>query len=120
MDGRVASSYWQALSAARTVQFLKQDLFADDEMVRYQKERVDGSGSHGEGVSFGSLGKRLRRIPLFHSSGCGLSLYVCAITRTDSGSRSEDRTPYSQNQKKKVPMSSAKYLCMTESLLTLD
>ena len=47
MDGRVASSYWQALSAARTVQLLEQDLSAVDEMVRYQKERVDAGAMRG-------------------------------------------------------------------------
>jgi cobalt-zinc-cadmium efflux system outer membrane protein len=47
MDGRVASSYWQALSAARTVQLLEQDLSAVDGMVRYQKERVDAGAMRG-------------------------------------------------------------------------
>ena len=47
MDGRVASRYWQALSAARTVQLLEQDLSAVDEMVRYQKERVDAGAMRG-------------------------------------------------------------------------
>jgi cobalt-zinc-cadmium efflux system outer membrane protein len=47
MDGRVASSYWQALSAARTVQLLEQDLSAVDGMVRYQNERVDAGAMRG-------------------------------------------------------------------------
>ena len=47
MYSRVASSYWQAVAAARTVTLLEQDLSAVDEMVRYQKERVDAGAMRG-------------------------------------------------------------------------
>jgi cobalt-zinc-cadmium efflux system outer membrane protein len=47
MDGRVASSYWQAVAAGGTVQLLEQDLAAMDEMVQYQKNRVDAGAMRG-------------------------------------------------------------------------
>jgi cobalt-zinc-cadmium efflux system outer membrane protein len=47
MDGRVASSYWQAVAAVGTVQLLEQDLAAVDEMVQYQKNRVDAGAMRG-------------------------------------------------------------------------
>ena len=47
IEGRVAASYWQALAAARTVQLLEQDLMAVDEMVQYQKSRVDAGAMRG-------------------------------------------------------------------------
>ncbi len=47
MDGRVASGYWQAVAAAQTARLLDQDLAAVDEMVRYQKDRVDAGAMRG-------------------------------------------------------------------------
>ena len=47
MDGRVASSYWQAVAAAGTVQLLEQELAAVDQMVQYQKNRVDAGAMRG-------------------------------------------------------------------------
>lgn len=47
MDGHVASGYWQAVAAAQTARLLEQDLAAVDEMVRYQKDRVDAGAMRG-------------------------------------------------------------------------
>ena len=47
IDGRVASSYWQAVAAAGTVQLLGQELAAVDQMVQYQKNRVDAGAMRG-------------------------------------------------------------------------
>src|ERR1700758_1226887 len=47
MDGRVASSYWQAVAAAGTVQLLEQELAAVDQMVQYQKNRGDARARGG-------------------------------------------------------------------------
>lgn len=47
LDGRVAAAYWMAVSTARISQLLQQDLAAVDDMVQYQKERVDAGAMRG-------------------------------------------------------------------------
>ena len=47
LDGRVASAYWQAEVAARTVHLLQQDLGAVDQMLQYQKDRVAAGAMRG-------------------------------------------------------------------------
>lgn len=45
--GRVAASYWAAVSSLRVADLLQQDLAAVDDMVRYHKERVDAGAMRG-------------------------------------------------------------------------
>lgn len=47
LAGRVAASYWNAVSTARISQLLAQDLTAVDEMVRYHQERVNAGAMRG-------------------------------------------------------------------------
>jgi len=47
LAGRVAASYWTALSTARISQLLAEDLAAVDEMVRYHQQRVDAGAMRG-------------------------------------------------------------------------
>jgi cobalt-zinc-cadmium efflux system outer membrane protein len=47
LAGRVAASYWTAASTARISQLLAQDLTAVDDMVRYNKERVNAGAMRG-------------------------------------------------------------------------
>jgi cobalt-zinc-cadmium efflux system outer membrane protein len=45
--GRVASAYWSAVVSARIVTLLEDDMKAVDDMVRYDKERVDAGAMRG-------------------------------------------------------------------------
>ncbi len=45
--GRVASAYWNAAVLERTVALLQEDMQAVDEIVRYDKERVDAGAMRG-------------------------------------------------------------------------
>jgi cobalt-zinc-cadmium efflux system outer membrane protein len=45
--GRVAGSYWAAVSSARISKLLEEDMTTIDEMVRYHKERVDAGAMRG-------------------------------------------------------------------------
>jgi cobalt-zinc-cadmium efflux system outer membrane protein len=47
LAGRVAASYWYAVSAARISELLQRDLAAMDAMVQYHKERVDAGAMRG-------------------------------------------------------------------------
>jgi outer membrane protein, heavy metal efflux system len=47
LAGRVAASYWNAVSTARISQLLAQDLTAVDDMVRYHQERVNAGAMRG-------------------------------------------------------------------------
>ncbi len=45
--GRVAGAYWSAVATARIAKLLEDDMTAVDEMVRYNKERVDAGAMRG-------------------------------------------------------------------------
>ena len=47
LDGRVAASYWNAVSTARISELMQQDLSAVDEVIRYQRERVNAGAMRG-------------------------------------------------------------------------
>lgn len=47
LAGRVAATYWTAISTARISQLLAEDLAAVDEMVRYHQQRVDAGAMRG-------------------------------------------------------------------------
>ena len=47
LAGRVAASYWNAVSTARISELLQRDLAAMDAMVQYHKERVDAGAMRG-------------------------------------------------------------------------
>jgi cobalt-zinc-cadmium efflux system outer membrane protein len=47
LAGRVAATYWTAVSTARISQLLAEDLAAVDEMVRYHQQRVDAGAMRG-------------------------------------------------------------------------
>ena len=47
LEGRVATSYWNAQSTARIRDLMQQDLSAVDETIRYQQERVNAGAMKG-------------------------------------------------------------------------
>lgn len=47
LTGRVTLAYWNAVSQLRVADLLREDLKAVDEMVRYNKERVDAGAARG-------------------------------------------------------------------------
>jgi len=47
LAGRVAATYWAAVSTARISQLLAEDLAALDDMVRYHQQRVDAGAMRG-------------------------------------------------------------------------
>ena len=47
LDGRVAASYWNAVSTTRISELMQQDLSAVDEVIRYQQDRVNAGAMRG-------------------------------------------------------------------------